>query len=339
MPEPTHRQFAFGDWVSTVHISSGFPKKNSQGKYTNKLHRIPVEDFDLWNMAFQLKNQMTKIDALSMIDTPTNSEIFMVLRSTTRKHGKRRLKVLNPWTGKEQTIFNEQVKQRLSLEILPSKIERWMLLDVWKTSGLFDEGPLATPKNHGWMDSVATVKVMDSEGVLGQDHLLRFMPSSYFGVGCLMCPHGIQLDPLEGNHTIHNGEEPYDPEELIKKLLSSLGAGDNKDYIVAPQDVQLVYGTPHLKPNLTKGHKTKTTLGVVINAAKGSYQYNSDSLYNVQAPNGLETESISDEVQEQFYVPFSSLNTLFTPKLHVENNTPVFANYFLRGRVPSRASL
>jgi len=336
MPEPTHRQFTFGDWVSTVHISSGFPKKNSKGQYTNSLHRIPVEDFDLWEMAFQMKNQMTKANALSMIGTPTNSEIFMVLRPTTRKHGKRRLKVLNPWTGKEQTIFNEQVKQRLCLEILPTMIERWMLLDVWEKDGLFDD---TIPKNKGWMDSVSTVKVMDSEGIVGDDHVLRFMPSSYFGVGCLMCPSGIKLDPMEGKQTIHDGNEPYDPENLVKKLLHSLGMNDSKHYLAAPQDIQLVYGTPHLKPNLTKGHKTKTTLGVVINAMKGTYLYNSDSLYNVQAPDGLETESVGDGVQEQFYVPFSSLNTQFTPKVHVEDNRPIFANYFLRGEVPSRASL
>ena len=331
-PESPHKSFKFGDWISIVHISTGFNKKTKGWHTLDKKVRVPIADFDLWDMAFQLRHGLSKADALSLYETPNKDEIFMVIRPTTRKHGKRRLKVLNPWTGRETTIFNEQVKQRLNLMLEPTEVERWVLLDQWESE------TVGKPKlnNGAWMDQ--STKVSDAEG---NQHYLRFLPSSYFGVASIMCPKSNRKveEPKTRTESILLPHHSKDAESLTKALLESLGMNTDKTFIAAPQDMTLIHGVPHLKPNMTKGYKTKPSLGAVVSVCSDSICYEQDSLYNVQAPSGLETKSVESNNLQHFYLPFGSLNVRFEPQIEVVDNSPVFSNYYLRGDVPFRARL
>jgi len=317
--------YSEGDWVAIEH------PKTPEGR------SVPLKDFRMWDLAFETKYGRTKNEIGEHLEPHDPQDIFIVMRPTTRKGGKKRLKVLNPYTGKSQAIFNEQVKSRLSLKIMNTNLDRWILLNQFGESvsptlrqHIKDNTPSPMPTHK--------VKLIDKNNSFfnGLDEMdFQFHEASYFGAACLMCPQNaytplgqrLMTDPenFRNGTDIQNAEV----EDMVQTLMQSLGmngkGGDG--YTVIPNDVQLVMGVPHFNRNLTKSYTSKPSLGALIRAKTSNFKYNDRSLYNKQAPNGLETMSAEDGEHQIFYAPFSNMNHHFEQDFNFESMGGLFANY------------
>lgn len=317
--------YSQGDWVAIEH------PKTKQGR------SVPLKDFRMWDMAFEAKYGATKHEVGEVLEPHDPQDIFIVVRPTTRKSGKKRLKVLNPYTGKSRAIFNEQVKSRLSLKLTNTNIDRWILLNQFgeKTSPALrqhikDNTPAPMPTHK--------VRVIDKEDSFfnGLDELdLQFHEASYFGAACLMCPQnaytplGQRLMTEPENFKGGTDEQNAEVETMVQALMQSLGMNGKggEGYMVLSDDVQLVMGVPHFNRNLTKSYTTKPSLGAIIRAKTSNFKYDIRSLYNKQAPNGLETMSAEDGEHQMFYTPFANMNHHFEQDFNFERMGGLFANY------------
>ena len=90
-------RYSMGDWVAIEHPRTGDGLS------------VPLKDFRMWDLAFEAKYGITKNEVGEDLLPHDPTSIFIVLRPTTRKGGKKRLKVLNPYSGKSKAIFYEQV--------------------------------------------------------------------------------------------------------------------------------------------------------------------------------------------------------------------------------------
>jgi len=317
--------YSKGEWIAIEHPT--LPDGRS----------VPLKDFRMWDLAFEAKYGMTKNEIGEDLRPHDPNDIFIIIRPTTRKSGKKRLKVLNPYTGKSRAIFNEQVKSRLSMKITNTNIDRWILLNQFGESIspalrqlMKDNKPAPTPTHK--------VSTIDQENTFfnGLDDLdFQFHESSYFGAACLMCPQNaytplgqkLMTEPenFKGGTDAQNG----DVEDMVQALMQSLGmngkGGDG--YMVLADDVQLVMGVPHFNKNLTKNYTTKPSLGAVIKAKTSNFKYDERSLYNKQAPDGLKTLSAEDGDYQYFYAPFGSMNHHFQMDFNFDRTGGLFANY------------
>jgi len=317
-------RYSAGDWLAIEH------PKTIDGSI------IPLKDFRMWDLAFEAKHGMTKDEAGEDLTPHNQTDIFIVIRPTTRKHGKKRLKVLNPYSGKSKAIFYEQVKSRLSMKLQNTNIDRWVLLNKFGES----ESPTYRKlKAEGKDEKLPLYKVrgLDKENSFFNDldtTDLQFHEASYFGTACLMCPQNvltplaqkIMTDARTGGGTDRQNQ---DVEAMVHTLMQSLGmdgkGGDG--YIIGPSDVQLVMGVPHFNRNLTKSYTTKPSLGAVITAKTDKFKYDVKSLYNKQAPDGFNTKSAESGENQLFYTPFSNLNHFFEMDFNLDSTKGLFANY------------
>jgi|TARA_R110002020_G_scaffold7065_6_gene29864 hypothetical protein len=317
--------FSKGAWIAIEH------PKTPEGR------TVPLKDFRMWDLAFEAKYGMTKNEIGEDLLPHDPNDIFIVMRPTTRKHGKKRLKVLNPYTGKSRAIFNEQVKSRLSMKLTNTNIDRWILLNK------FGECMSPTLKQmiiDNQTPPTPTHKVMtiDKEHPFfnGMDELdLQFHVASYFGAACLMCPQnaytplGQKLMSEPENFRNGTDIQNAEVEDMVHTLMQSLGmngkGGDG--YMVLADDVQLVMGVPHFNKNLTKSYTSKPSLGAVIKAKTSNFKYDNRSLYNKQAPDGLKTLSAEDGDYQYFYAPFGSMNHHFEMDFNFDRMGGLFANY------------
>lgn len=317
-------RYSMGDWVAIEH------PKTIEGL------SVPLKDFRMWDLAFEAKYGMTKNEMGEDLKAHDPTSIFIVLRPTTRKQGKKRLKVLNPYSGKSKAIFYEQVKSRLSMKLQNTNIDRWILLNKFGEVESPTHKKLIEDKKSAPMPT-HKVRGLDSEHPFFNDldeMDFQFHEASYFGTACLMCPQNaytslgqsVMSDTRTGSGTSVQNEEV---EDMVQTLMQSLGmngkGGDG--YMVDPSDVQLVMGVPHFNRNLTKSYTSKPSLGVVIKAKTSSFKYDNKSLYNKQAPDGLKTMSAEDGEHQLFYTPFSNMNHHFEMDYHFERMGGLFSNF------------
>jgi hypothetical protein len=318
-------RYSKGDWVAIEH------PKTRQGQ------SIPLRDFRMWDMAFESKYGRTKNQVGEDLQPHNPDDIFIIIRPTTRKGGKKRLKVLNPYSGKSKAIFNEQVKSRLSLKLQTTILDRWVLLNK------FGESISPALRKHIEDNKDAPTPTYKVSGI-DKEHSffndldemdLQFHEASYFGAACLMCPQNaltplgqaIMTDPenFKGGTDIQNEEV----ESMVHALMQSLGMNEKSGdgYTVLPDDVKLVMGVPHFNRNLTKNYTSKPSLGAVIKAKTKNFKYDIRSLYNKQAPDGMKTMSAEDGEHQLFYAPFSNLNHHFETDFNFNPMGGLFANY------------
>lgn len=320
-------KYQAGEWVSVappqikVEKASIRDMKNLQGKRAWPTKTISLKDFKMWDHAFLTKWRMSKEKAQENLVPFTNEEVFIVLRNTTRKHGKRRLKVLNPYTGKSKAIFVEQVKCRLDIKLEPTNINRWVLLDKWQNH--------KAPTPHGPPEDPLQVTALNAEDTFFDDldsSDLAFKPASYFGASTIMCPREVGT-PLQDPKN-WKAESDDKTKELLNSLMKSLGMDELGDGLRCyPEEMTLVMGAPHMNKNLTKSYKTRPSLGCVLKIRTGRFLYNKDSLYNRQAPDSYNTKSAEGDHCEYFYVPFYQVGHSFSFEVPTDSGNVIFGNY------------
>ena len=323
-------KYQAGEWVSVaqpqikVQKASIRDMKNLQGTGAWPTKAISLKDFKMWDHAFLTKWHMSKEKAQENFVPFTKEEVFIVLRNTTRKHGKRRLKVLNPYTGKSKAIFVEQVKCRLDIKLEPTNINRWVLLDIW-------EGHMApknpeTPEPLEVMALDAENTIIDGLEIISQPSVLAFKPASYFGASTIMCPREVG-NPLQDAKN-WKAESDDKTKELLNSLMKSLGIDELGDGLRCyPEEMTLVMGAPHMNKNLTKSYKTRPSLGCILKIRNGRFLYDKDSLYNRQAPDSYNTKSAEGDECEHFYVPFYQVGHSFSFEIPTEGENVIFGNY------------
>ena len=316
-----------GDWVYTEHPTKVWYKRDSQVIETH----IPMLDYQMWDHAFLTKHGVTQEEARKNMSANNKDKIFMVLRPTTRKNGKKRVKVLNPYDGKTKAIFHEQIKGRLMVNFAVTEIERWLLLDKIGTLGSTDDSDLELDYDVKTLDSESNFQWPTDE----YNNSLRLKKSSYFGAACIMCPRNAYTDlgmklQAEGAHTSGTDIQNKDTEDLIRSLMQSLGMdgrGKNTGHSVYPNQISLVTGVPHFNKNMTKMYNTKPGLGCVIKVDSKTLDYDLASLYNKQAPDQFKTKSVEDNDYQYFYVPFQSMEHNFTIQQPTFRPLGLFSNY------------
>jgi len=334
-------KYQAGDWVSVehpkleVHRASLKDMKGLEGKRAWPSKAVALKDFKMWDHAFLTRHGITKEEAESKILPFEKEDVFIVLRNTTRKQGKRRLKVLNPYTGKSKAIFVEQVKCLLEMEAEPTNVDRWVLLDKWEehtapTSGT--EDPLEV------MVLDAEDTIVDGLEILSQPALLAFKPASYFGASTIMCPREVK-SPLQDAET-WGADEADKSKELLHSLMKSLGMDERGDGLrCSPDEMTLVLGAPHMNQNLTKSYTTRPSIGYVLKISNERFVYDRDSLYNRQAPDSYDTKSAGDGDWEYFYVPFNQVGHSFSVEVPEDSGNVIFGNYSEYGAAHLLAAL
>jgi hypothetical protein len=319
-------KYQVGEWVSIAHPqvevkrASISDMKGLKGKRAWPTKDISLKDFKMWDHAFLTRHGMGKEEAQKNLVPFTKEEVFIVLRNTTRKHGKRRVKVLNPYTGKSKAIFVEQVKCRLDIELEPTNINRWVLLDKWQNHKAI--ASLGTPEDP------LQVTVLDAEDTFFndlKDSDLTFKPASYFGASTIMCPREVGPPQDSKNQKAESDDKT---KALLNSLMKSLGMNELGDGLRCyPEEMTLVIGAPHMNKNLTKSYKTRPSLGCVLKIRTGRFLYDTDSLYNKQAPDSYDTKSAEGDKCEYFYVPFYQVGHSFSFEVPTDSGNVIFGNY------------
>jgi hypothetical protein len=302
-----------GDWVALIHPQITSPKDSPQWT-------IPLKDFKMWDHAFLTRYGVPKAEAQEKLLPFPKEEVFIVLRNTTRKQGKRRLKVLNPYTGKSKAVFVEQVKCKLDMKLEPTSVSRWVLLDKWRHH--------TAPTNSVGMEEPIEVMGLDAENAYFNDldpSALAFKPASYFGAATIMCPKEINSPLRDAKNW--KAEEDEKTEELLHSLLKSLGMDNKEGVCCYPDEMTLVIGAPHMNTNLTKYYTTRPSLGCILKVGNGRFVYDKDSLYNKQAPESYKTKSAEGDECEYFYIPFYQVKHTFSLEIPTDSENVVFGNY------------
>jgi len=335
-------KYEAGEWVSVAHPQIEVDRasindmKGLEGKRAWPTKDISLKDFKMWGHAFFTRHGISKEEAEKKLLPFPKEQVFIVLRNTTRKHGKRRLKVLNPYTGKSKAIFVEQVKCRLDMKAGPTNVNRWVLLDRWE-SHTAPNNP-GTPEPLEVMALDAENTIIDGLEILSQPSVLAFKPASYFGASTIMCPREIG-NPL---HDADNWEADGDDKtkELLNSLMKSLGMDERGDGLRCyPDEMTLVLGAPHMNQNLTKSYTTRPSIGYVLKIQKERFLYDKDSLYNRQAPESYATKSAGDGEAEYFYLPFYQVEHSFSVDVPEDSGNVIFGNYSEYGAAHLLAAL
>ena len=323
-------KYEAGDWVSVEHPklevnrASINDMKGLAGKRAWPTKTISLKDFKMWDHAFLTRHGISKEEAQSKILPFEKEDVFIIIRNTTRKQGKRRLKVLNPYTGKSKAIFVEQVKCRLDMKLEPTNISRWVLLDRWESHTAPDDSETPEPLEVMALDAENTI--IDGLEILSQPSVLAFKPASYFGASTIMCPREARSPAQEIDNWSAGPEDKT--KELLNSLMKSLGMEELGDGLRCyPDEMTLVMGTPHMNKNLTKSYKTRSSLGCVLKIRSGRFLYDTDSLYNKQAPQSYKTKSAEGDQCEYFYVPFYQVGHSFSCEVPTDGENVIFGNY------------
>ena len=324
-------RYTAGDWVYTEHPTQVWYKRDSQ---MIEAH-IPMLDYQMWDHAFLTKHGVTKGEARKKMSANNKDKIFIVLRPTTRKQGKKRVKVLNPYDGKTKAIFHEQIKGRLTVNFAVTDIERWLLLDKVGTLGSTDDSDLELDYDIETLESESNFVWPTDE----DNNSIRLKKSSYFGAACIMCPRNAYTDlgmklRAEGAHISGTANQNKETEDLIKTLMQSLGmngSNRNNGHTVYPNQVHLVTGVPHFNKNMTKMYNSKPSVGCVVKVENNTLAYDLASLYNKQAPEELKTKSVQENDYQYFYVPFQNMQHNFTIQQPTYRPMGLFGNYPERG--------
>ena len=320
-------KYQAGVWVSLSHPevkvkrASISDMKGLKGKRAWPTKDISLKDFKMWDHAFLTRHGMGKEEAEKNLVPFAKEEVFIILRNTTRKQGKRRVKVLNPYTGKSKAIFVEQVKCRLDIKLEPTNINRWVLLDKWQNH--------KAPAPLGPSEDPLQVTALDAEDTFFndlEDSDLTFKPASYFGASTIMCPREVGTSLQDSKN--QKAESDDETKALLNSLMKSLGMNELGDGLRCyPEEMTLVMGAPHMNKNLTKSYKTRPSLGCVLKIRTGRFLYDTDSLYNKQAPDSYNTKSAEGDECEYFYVPFYQVGHSFSFEVPTDSGNVIFGNY------------
>lgn len=202
---------------------------------------IPIDTscFHLRNCVFEIMFGITKEEYFA---TTCGLKPYIYIRRTTRSNNRRRYKVLDIDTGKEHSIFADEVYGKVEIGIDPeSEIRRWIVLNC------LDE----THSPHKQKTTDLDTYTACGGGV---KHQLTFMPSDYWGKWVVMVPNALRLGDVAYKVV---SQIPYMNEKLTKIFKSKKGAG----LLLEAETDSITYKTGSLynqyAPN---GHDTKSVM-------------------------------------------------------------------------------